>query len=205
MKKLIFMILLVTLMGVFSTLAQQGVVRMTIGLSGARPLGQFKSLVDKTTFRGGDLSVLYGINDLLSVGLNTGFQDFYQKFPRALYKLSDGSDISAVLTNSVQTIPVLLTAQFRFASDAKIQPYVSAGAGGAMVMNSQFIGEYPNDDDKISFALRPGAGMFLPFRKEGEVGFNLGVNYTFIPYKSNTISNLGYFGLTIGIGFPVRN
>ena len=205
MKKLVSIASLVTLMGAFSSFAQQGVVRMTINLSGAQPLGQFKTLVNKSTFRGGDISILYGINDQLALGLNTGFQDFYQKFPRALYKLSDGSDISAVLTNSVQTIPVLLTAQLRFISNSKLQPYVSAGAGGAMVMNSQFIGEYPNQDDKISFAVRPGAGVFIPFRKEGEVGFNLGINYTFLPYKSGDISNLGYFGLTIGIGFPVRN
>ncbi len=152
-----------------------------------------------------DIAISYGINDLLGIGLNVGFQDFYQKFPRGLYKLSDGSDISAVLTNSVQTIPFLATARYNFIPGGTIQPYVSAGAGGAAVLNKQYVGEYPNEINKISFAARPSAGVYIPFKKGGETGLNLAVNYTFIPYKQDDISNLSYIGFTLGIGFPMRN
>ena len=205
MKKIIFITLLAILMGTFTTLAQQGVVKMTIAPSGATSLGQFKDLVNKTTFCGADISILYGINDRLAVGLNTGFQDFYERFPRSVYKLSGGSDISAVLTNFVQTIPFLATVQYNFIPGSSLQPYVSAGAGGTVVMNSQFIGEYSNENDKISFALRPATGIFIPFRKEGGVGVNLGVNYTFIHYEQDDISNLSYIGFSLGVGFPMRN
>lgn len=190
---------------VMNAYAQQGEVRMTASIAGATPIGQFKDIVDKTSLRGVDINVLYGINDQLGIGLNVGFQDFYQKFPRGLYKLSDGSDISAVLTNSVQTIPFLATARYNFMPGGTIQPYVSAGAGGAAVLNKQYVGEYPNEANKISFAARPSAGVYIPFKKGGEVGLNLGVNYTFIPYKQDDISNLSYIGFTIGVGFPMRN
>ncbi|MFC0771656.1 outer membrane beta-barrel protein [Terrimonas alba] len=190
---------------VMSVAAQQGEVRMTASIAGATPMGQFKDLVDKTSLRGVDISILYGVNDQLGIGLNVGFQDFYQKFPRGLYKLSDGSDISAVITNSVQTIPFLATARYNFMPGGTIQPYVSAGAGGAAVLNKQYVGEYPNETNKISFAARPSAGVYIPFKKGGEVGLNLGVNYTFIPYKLDDISNLSYIGFTIGVGFPMRN
>ena len=205
MKKLISVIMLAILTGTITSVAQQGEVRMTISLSGASPLGDFKNLVNKTSFRGGDVSILYGINDRLGLGVNIGFQDFYQKFPRAVYKLSDGSDISAVLTNSVQTIPLIATMRYNLKPGGYLQPFFTAGAGAAIVMNSQFVGEYPNEDDKFSFALKPGAGIFIPFRKEGEVGVNLGVSYTFISYKQNDLSNLSYLGFTVGIGFPTRN
>src|SRR4030095_3531658 len=204
MKKSISLTILVILT-VLAVMAQQGEVRMTIGLAGASPLGEFKNLVSKTTFRGGDVLVLYGINDRLGIGLNIGFQDFYEKFPRAVYKLSDGSDISAVLTNSVQIIPFMATVRYNLKPGGFLQPFLSAGAGGAVVMNSQYLGEYPNEDDKVSFAVRPGAGIFIPFRKNGEVGVNLGINYTYIPYKQSDVSNLSYLGFTIGIGFPARN
>ena len=193
------------LVGAFTMEAQQGVVKITLGPSGATPMGQLKNLVNKTTFRGADISIMYGINDRLSAGLNGSFHDFYQKFPRAVYKLTDGSDISAVLTNSVQTIPFLATAEYNLGPKGYLQPFVSAGAGGALVMNSQYIGEYPNEDNEIAFALRPGAGLFIPFRKAGEAGINLGVNYTFITYKRDDISNLGYLGFTIGVEFPSKN
>ena len=205
MKKIIFATTLAILTNVMTPMAQRGEVRMTVSLAGASPLGDFKDLVDKTSFRGGDVLILYGINDRLGVGANFGFHDFYQKFPRALYKLSDGSDISAVLTNSVQTIPLLATARYNLKPGGFLQPYLNAGVGGAVVMNKQYVGEYPNEDDNISFALRPGAGIFIPFRKEGEVGVNLGVNYTIISYKQTDVSNLSYLGFTVGIGFPARN
>jgi len=208
MKKFNAIILITTTilsLGAIKAQAQQGEVRMTASIAGATPSGGLKDLVDKTSFRGIDLIILYGINDQFAVGLNIAFQDFYQKFPRAIYKLSDGSDISAVLTNSIQTIPLLATLKYNFLPDARIQPYGSAGLGGAIVMNKQYIGEYPNEMDKISFAVRPAAGVYIPFNKEGEVGINLGVNYTYIPYKQDDVSNLSYIGFTIGIGFPMRN
>lgn len=204
MKKLISLTIAVFL-SILTSTAQQGELRMTFSLSGASPMGEFKNLVSKTTFRGGDALILYGINDRIGVGLNIGFQDFYEKYPRSIYKLSDGSDISAVLTNSVQTIPLLATTRFNLKPGGFLRPYVSAGVGGAIVMNSQYLGEYPNEDDKFSLALRPGAGIFIPFRKEGEVGINVGVNYNFIAYKQNDVSNLSYLGFTVGIGFPARN
>ena len=204
--KMLLIAIMALLSGVMQAAAQQRAeVRMTASIAGAIPSGDFKDIVDKTSLRGADATILYGINDKFSVGLNIGFQDFYQKFPRAVYKLSDGSDISAVLTNSIQTIPLLATVRYNFLPGARIQPYASAGAGGALVSNKQFIGEYPNDDNKLSFAAKPGVGVYIPFRKQGEVGLNLGVNYNYIAYKQDNISNLSYIGFTVGIGFPMRN
>lgn len=204
MKKLLIAIIAVSMFTIITS-AQQGEVRMTATLSGATPAGHFKDLVDKTSLRGVDIKILYGINDQFSIGLNTAFQDFYQKLPRAVYKLSDGSDISAVLTNSVQTIPVLATARYNFLPGGRIQPYATAGAGAAGILYRQYIGESLNENNKLNFAARPGLGIYIPLRKQGEVGIDLGVNYTYIAYKQDDISNLSYFGLTLGIGFPMRD
>jgi opacity protein-like surface antigen len=203
--KVLLIAIMALILGVMQAAAQRAEVRMTASIAGATPSGDFKNMIDKTSLRGADVNVLYGINDKFSLGLNVGFQDFYQKFPRAVYKLSDGSDISAVVTNSVQTIPLLATASYNFLPGARIQPYASAGAGGALVTNKQFIGEYPNENNKFSFTAKPGVGVYIPFRKQGEVGLNLGVNYNYIAYKQDDISNLNYIGFTIGIGFPMRN
>ncbi len=203
--KIVLFTIIILLVGVINTSAQRGELRMTATIAGATPSGDFKDVVDKTSLRGADVTILYGINDKFSAGLNIGFQDFYQKFPRAVYKLSDGSDISAVLTNSIQTIPLLATVKYNFLPQARVQPYATAGAGGAIVLNRQYIGEYPNETNKFSFAAKPGVGVYIPFRKQGEVGVNLGVNYNYIAYKLDDISNLSYIGFTIGIGFPMRD
>ncbi len=204
-NKLILFLSIAISIHVTKVAAQQGELRMTASLAGALPSGGLKDMVDKTSLRGADVTIIYGINDQFGVGLNLAFQDFYQKFPRAVYKLSDGSDISAVLTNSVQTVPFLATAKYNFIPGSRIQPYASVGVGGAVVINKQFIGEYPNENNKISFSARPAAGVYIPFRKQGEVGLNLDVNYNYIAYKQTGISNLSYIGFTVGIGFPMRN
>ena len=203
--KIVLITIIILLAGVINTSAQMGELRMTASIAGATPSGDFRDVVDKTSLRGADVNILYGINDKFSAGLNIGFQDFYQKFPRSVYKLSDGSDISAVLTNSIQTLPILATAKYSFLPQARVQPYATAGVGGAIVLSKQYIGEYPNETNKFSFAAKPGAGVYIPFRKQGEVGVNLGVNYNYIAYKQDDISNLSYIGFTIGIGFPMRD
>ena len=46
---------LLSLFIVMNISAQQGEVRMTASIAGAVPIGQFKDMVDKTSFRGVDI------------------------------------------------------------------------------------------------------------------------------------------------------
>ena len=184
--------------------AQINEVRMSAGIAVAIPSGQFRDLVDNPSLRSAEVSLLYGITDRFSIGLNGGFQDFYQKFSRAVYKQPDGSDISAVITNSVQTIPLLATAQYQLNEGGIARPYVSVGAGGAIVVNTQYAGEYANENNKIGFSIKPGLGIYIPFRRDGAAGLKAGVHYTHISYKKEEISNLGFIGISVSIAFPMR-
>src|SRR4051812_25169112 len=84
----------------FTARAQERAVQLDINYAIGIPGGSFKTdAVDKSSFRGWTANVLYNINNNISVGLGTGFQDFYQKYPRAVYKLNEGGEVSAVLTN----------------------------------------------------------------------------------------------------------
>ncbi|MGN6294833.1 MAG: outer membrane beta-barrel protein, partial [Chitinophagaceae bacterium] len=128
-------ILLIAVMFIAAgSFAQQGEFRLTASYAVAIPMGSFKdNVVSKTSFRGVDVNLLYGVTPKLSVGLTTGYQDFYEKYPRQVYKLSDGSDISAVVSNSVQQIPFLATARYDFTNSGLLRPYVLAGVGGQLV------------------------------------------------------------------------
>lgn len=187
--------------------AQQGELRTTISYSVAVPTGSFKdNVVSKTSFRGVDLSILYGISSKLSVGLTTGYQDFYEKYPRQVYKLVDGSDISAVVSNSVQQIPFLATVRYDFKQEGMIRPYALAGVGGQLVINQQYLGEYTNENtNRFSFAARPEIGVYIPFGKDSETGINVGAYYDYVPYNKGNINNMNSIGIKLGIGFPMRN
>ena len=80
--------------------AQQSSLRLNVNYTMANPSGSLKDYVEEASWRGWTANLLYGISDKLAVGLGLGFHDFYQKYPRAVYQLQEGGEISAVLTNS---------------------------------------------------------------------------------------------------------
>lgn len=189
-----------------TAMGQEGELRMTISWNAAMPMGDLKNeLTNNTTLRAADVSVLYGVSDRISVGLTGGWADFYEKFPRDVYQSGDGSDISAVLTNSVQLIPILATVRYNFRPEARLRPYASAGVGGNITMYKQYIGEYPSSGNKLGFAARPEVGIYFPFKPGGETGLNLGVNYTYTSYNDYGLKSLNFVGVKLGIGFPMRD
>ena len=184
--------------------AQKGETKLDISYNVAVPTGSFKNLVPSTSYRGFQGSILYGVSDKLSVGFGTGFQDFYQKYDRQTYKFSDGSDVSAVLTYSIQTIPVLAQAKYNFTPGAAVQPYAALGVGGNVVTYNQLLGEFGGNEAMFRFAARPEAGVFVPFKKGGQSGFTLGASYNVMPFSKDDFKNLNNLGLHSGISIPLR-
>jgi len=186
------------------THAQNGNVTMKLNYSAAIPTGEFKSFVGNTSFRGAGGEVMYHFNKKFSLGGAAGFQDFYQRYPRALYKLDDGSDISAVVTNSLQTTPILVKAQYNFLENSTVQPYVALGVGGNVVKYSQYHGEFADSKTSFGFAAVPEAGLFVPFRKQSSSGFNIGAAYNIMPYNYGDLKNLNSLGIKAGVSFMLR-
>jgi len=188
-----------------ATKAQERELQLDLNYSVGIPSGSFKTdAVDKTSFRGWAANLMYNVTDKISVGVGTGFQDFYQKYPRAVYKLAEGGEVSAVLTNSIQTIPILAQFQYRFMPHNMVQPYVGVGVGGNMIVFDQYLGEFENSKSSFKFAARPEAGVFIPFRKDGPAGIHVFGAYNYMPYKEEGINNLNNWGAGVGVKFPLR-
>lgn len=177
--------------------------RLNLNYNVAVPAGNFQDFIDETSWRGWTGNLLYGINDRISVGLGTGFQDYYQKFPRAVYSLREGGEISAVVTNSIQTIPLLAVAQYNFLPRAVVQPYVGVGVGGNIIVFNQYLGEFSNSESTIGFALRPEAGVQIPIGKRG-FGINVNGAYNYMPYTQNNMDGLHNWAVGAGIRFSLR-
>lgn len=198
--------LTVCLFAVFAAQAQQKrQSQLTIAYNVGVPSGSFKNTISATSLRGFQGSLHYGLSPNLAVGAGVAFQDFYQKYPRNIYQLSDGSDLSAVRSLSIQTIPLLAEGKWSFSPGSKVQPYASLGIGGALVSYNDHAGEFTlEQSSRFSFAARPQAGVFIPFRKQGESGITLGTSFTYLPYKNGSISGLSQFGFNAGVSIPMR-
>ncbi|MEP6681833.1 MAG: outer membrane beta-barrel protein [Parafilimonas sp.] len=187
--------------------AQTGKVKMDIQYSYALPLGSFKNdVINNSSPRGVTGDILYNLNNKLSLGLGLGFQDFYQKYPRDVYKTGGNESTSAVLSNSVQIIPVLAKAEFYPLEGKKspVQPYITAGAGLGITSFTQYLGEFGGTDNSASFMLQGGAGVIVPFSQRGTSGFKLGANYNMVSYKKNGFNNFDNLNVQAGLFFPLK-
>lgn len=188
--------------------AQSNRVKLNLGYSIAAPLGSFKNdFINNTSFRGATGEISYLINPKFSAGLSTGFQNFYQKYGRQVYHTPNNETISAVVTNTMEIIPVLLKGTFNpMGTQASfIQPYVSLGAGVNLVNYRQYLGEFPGNDASVNFAAQAGAGVLVPFSKSNnQTGIRLGATYNHGAYKRNNIENLNTVGVNAGVVFNLR-
>lgn len=186
-----------------ATHAQESSLRLNINYTVASPSGGFKDFIEETSWRGWTANLLYGVSDKISVGLGIGFHDFYQKYPRAVYTLQEGGEISAVITNSVQTIPLLASVQYNFMPEAAVQPYVGAGIGGNFILYHQYLGQFANTRNDFGFAVRPEAGIYIPIGKR-DFGININGVYNYMPYKKAGFDNVNSWGIGAGVRFSLR-
>jgi len=209
MKKiLIAMYALVACLAVNSAYAQQdGVLKLRLDYAPGIPLGSFKTdVVNQTAWRGYSGDLMYYINDRWAVGGATGFHDFYQQYPRQVYKGADGSDVSAVLTNSIQTVPILAKGQFSFVGGTHtVKPYVALGVGGNFITYRQFVGEYDSGKDAFGFAASPELGVNIAFGPwPSSAGINIGAAYNYMPFNYAGINNLNNLAVKLGVNIPFR-
>jgi hypothetical protein len=201
MKKIVYL-LACTLLGVMQVQAQQkGVTQFNLQYNYALPLGDFKSnYISNGSPRGFYGDIMYGISNKFALGGSVGHQDFYQKYDRAIYDIDKGQQVSAVISNSIQTLPIMVRGSFMPLGNkpSLVQPYISAGAGIAFVSYRQFLGEFSNSDNSARFTLQGDVGVSVPFTQTRNVGVKLGASYNYIPYNKDIVNNISSLGLHAG-------
>ncbi len=196
----------VFLLSIFSlpAFSQQQELNLNLNYSIGIPTGSFKSnLINNTSFRGWNANLLYSITEKISVGLEAGFSDYYQKYPRQLYDTKSGT-VSAVLSNSIQTVPVMIKGRFNLAPAAAIQPYVGAGIGANIISYNQYLGEFASSKSGVYFAASPEIGVSIPFHKQKSTGITLGGRYNYMPFNYDNNKNLDNWGVFAGINIPLK-
>lgn len=184
-----------------------GEMRLNLFYNYSMPQGSFKEdMISNGSPRGGKGELMYGLSRTLAAGVHVGFQDYYQKYPRDVYSTSKNEEVSAVLTNSVQTTPIVAKVLFSPLGNQRllIQPYVSAGAGLNLINYRQFLGQFESSDASAGFVAQAGAGIQIPFGGVSSSGIMLGVNYNYAPYKKYGFSNLNTLDFQAGVFLPLR-
>jgi hypothetical protein len=185
--------------------AQQGLLKLDLNYNYSIPLSGFKNdLISDGSPRGFMANLMYYFKDQLSGGLSFGFQDYYQKYLRSIYHLSNTQDISAVLTNSIQTTPVLLKARYFPNAVSFLKPYISLGAGANVIDFKQYYGEFSNTMTNIGFRAQAGVGVIIPFNKTSTSAINIGASYDYAPYNKNGYKDLNSANIQAGVLIELR-
>lgn len=204
MKKIKYIVAGLALLCSAGAFAQDQGLTLKVNYAVAIPTGSYKDVINNNSYKGVGAELMYHFNNSFSLGIESGSQVFYRKFARQVYKATDGSDVSAVLSNAVQTVPVLLKGQYNFFAESAVRPYIALAAGGNAITFNQYAGQYTNDSKtKFDFAVRPEAGIYMPFKKYSRAGFSLGAGYNYMPFNYNGIGNLNSITVRAGISFPL--
>lgn len=196
----LWILTMIAFLGVQSAFAQvRSPLSINVDYSIAQPFGSLKDYTDKTSFRGWRAGIQYQLNDQLAVGLRSGYQQFYQRLPRAVYPTKSG-DISAVQSRSLEVTPILATVQYQLTKpDAAVIPYVGLGVGTVNMLYNKYWGEFTDRDNSWQFAASPEVGINIPFGKGSPVLFNASVQYTYSPYKLQEITSYNVLQANVGL------
>jgi outer membrane protein W len=203
MKRIKYNFMFVALLLCLGASSQQRTVRLEVAYKAARPMGDFKNLTDKASLNGWEAAVMYGLTDQLSLGLQAGFQDFYQKYGRQVYH-GPGGDISAVISNSIQLMPVLLKGKYRFSEEGVVQPFAAIGLGGSLVQYSKYYGQFADSKSGFAFTAQPELGIHIPVGAARRVGINLSAAYNYVPFKGLDADGLSHVSVKAGVTIPMR-
>jgi opacity protein-like surface antigen len=187
----------------YSDLNAQQRLSMDLGYSINRPSGQFDQVISKPSYRGFKGGISYAINEQFDVGLGVLYSDFYEKTPRQVYQTAEGA-ISAVISNSIQVMPLVVKAKYNFIKEGPVKPYLGAGAGVNLVNYDQYFGEFPASKVAVKPAVTGEAGVRFPLGLSKRSGLDIGAHYMYLPFKYNGIENLNAYGAHIGLYFPLR-
>ena len=184
--------------------------RLTFGVAYqyALPMGGLKDVISDGSPRGFGVDILVALNEKWRIGGAAGFQDYYQKQERQTYLLSDGSHISAVVSHSLQTTPLLAKTMFSPAakSESSLKPFISLGAGMNLIQYTQLLGEFTNAEDvHFKFAAQAGAGVLIDVGQQKRTSISLGALYNYMPFNEYEIKNTNNLTFQIGARFPLRN
>ncbi|MBS1667524.1 MAG: outer membrane beta-barrel protein [Bacteroidetes bacterium] len=185
----------------FASKAQNG-LQMDIAYRVDIPTGSFTNQVSNASAKGFNAALSYSFNTKFSLGLMVSYNDYYQKYPRALYTDAHGSTISAVMTNSIQQTPIQVVADYKLIDKGIIQPYVGLGAGFNLVSYDQYLGEFDNPQNAFKPTFSGDAGIFIPVSRISSTAIRIGAGYNFTPLNMGGIKNLNTFDIHAGVRFP---
>ena len=194
MKKIIILITIVTWIIPLTTLAQGSYISVeyVIGF----PTGDLGDFIGKTSFRGAAIEYQKYLKNNLSIGIETGWNVFYERKDFDTYS-QDNVSASGVQYRYSSQVPILISAEYNFRPEASLKPYANFGLGTMYSRRDTDMGLWYLREEAWHFALKPEAGIICEINPD--ISFNLSAKY-YTGLASGDLDTQSYFALGAGFG-----
>src|SRR6187397_1442830 len=162
----------------------------------AMPTGNLSDYIGQTSFRGISFEWNTRIKPNVELGLESGWNVFYEKVGEKVYTEGTAS-VSGTQYRYTNAVPIIAGAKYHFKNDSKIKPYGGVGLGTVYVDRDTDLGMYRISTQEWQFSVRPELGIRYELGGQG-TALQIGAKY----YANSETDNLdGQPFVAINIGF----
>jgi opacity protein-like surface antigen len=190
MKKLLYIFLFTVIAS--SALAQNGIMSWQYSMGFAT--GDLKDYTSPASFRGVTYNYSWLVETGAAVGLEIGWNVFYEEKPYNTYTKGD-FDYSGKQYRTSNNVPLLFNLGYYKNMDDKITPFAGLGIGTMWSERRTSMGSYVFTQDGWHFELKPELGIM--YNTEG-ASLALSAKY-YYGFKAGDLPAEGFFTINVGI------
>ena len=159
--------------------------------------GDMKDFIGQTSFRGFTIDYRHMSRSNLGIGVDIGWNVFYQEMPDAVYQYKDITYSGKQWRYSNQ-FPILFAMDYFHETGGNFTPYAGLGLGTMYSLQNTDMSVYTFEKDAWHFALRPELGILI--NASPGLDFTIAAKY-YYGFKAGDLPAQGYFALNLGFVF----
>ena len=159
--------------------------------------GNMHDFISAASFRGFTIDYRSMVNQNIGVGVDIGWNVFYDEMPDAVYEYNNITYAGKQWRYSNE-FPILGAVDYYLKPDANVVPYVGLGLGTMYSLQNTDMGTYTFEKDAWHFTLRPEIGLMI--EPAPGVGLNVVGKY-YYGFKAGDLPAQGFFTLNFGFVF----
>jgi outer membrane protein W len=194
MKKSLILIIMLAA-GVFVSPFASAQSNFSVLYSVGVPMGSLSDHTSQVSGRGMDLEYQKFIKTNISVGVNLGYNVFYEAMPYGSYT-SGTATLTGYQYRYNNLFPMLVNGQYHLNSSGAVKPYVGLGIGTMYSLRNTDMGLWTVEEDNWHFLLSPEAGILFKLSDMASLKLNAKYDNAF-----STDSADGFANLNFNIGF----
>jgi len=160
--------------------------------------GDLGDYISAPSFRGAVIEYRAAIKDNLLVGVDFGWNVFYEKKDADTYT-SGTESLSGVQYRTQNQLPILASLDYFLSTKNKLKPYVGLGIGTMYSERSTDMGQWRVVENPWHFAMKPELGFL--YEMSYSTSLKLAAKY-YTGFKSGDLdANQSYLSISAGLAF----